>query len=100
MQVWLKLKSSRAHVDRQKHFGDIYRRDPRHRSCRSIHRRQHRRLRSELGWQSLLYYAPVGKVVSLRANANGLYVSAANTSTLIANRTNAGPSEQFKVVDM
>jgi chitinase len=45
-------------------------------------------------------YAPVGKVVSLRANANGLYVSAANTSALIANRTNASAPEQFHVLDM
>jgi hypothetical protein len=45
-------------------------------------------------------YAPIGKVVSLRANANGLCVSAANTNTLIANRTNASVPEEFKVVDM
>src|SRR5882757_1017450 len=47
-------------------------------------------------------YAPIGKVVSLRAQANSNYISAANAgaSALIANRTNAGPSEQFKVVDM
>ncbi len=47
-------------------------------------------------------YAPVGKIVSLRAQADTNYVSAANAGAgaLIANRTNAGPSEQFKVVDM
>jgi chitinase len=47
-------------------------------------------------------YAPIGKVVSFRAQANSNYVSAANAgaSALIANRTNAGPSEQFTVVDM
>jgi chitinase len=47
-------------------------------------------------------YAPVGKIVSLRAQANSNYVSAANggTVSLIANRTNAGPAEQFQVIDM
>lgn len=47
-------------------------------------------------------YAPVGKIVSLRSQANGLYVSTANAGAgaLIANRTNASTSEQFKVVDM
>ncbi|HXI72977.1 MAG TPA: glycosyl hydrolase family 18 protein [Verrucomicrobiae bacterium] len=47
-------------------------------------------------------YAPIGKVVSFRAQANSNFVSAANAGAgaLIANRTNAGPSEQFKVVDM
>ena len=44
-------------------------------------------------------YAPIGKIVSLRSGANGLYVSAANSgaSALIANRTNASTSEEFKV---
>ena len=47
-------------------------------------------------------YAPIGKIVSLRAQANSNYVSAASGGAvaLIANRTNAGPSELFKVVDL
>jgi chitinase len=45
-------------------------------------------------------YAPVGKVVTFRALANTNYVSAANAGALIANHTNAGTSEEFKIVDM
>jgi hypothetical protein len=47
-------------------------------------------------------YAPIGAIVSLRAQADSNYVSAANggAAALIANRTNAGPSELFKVVDL
>jgi len=47
-------------------------------------------------------YAPIGKIVSFRAQANSNYVSAANAGAgaLIANRTNASTSEEFKVVDM
>jgi hypothetical protein len=47
-------------------------------------------------------YAPLGQVVSFLASANTNYVSAANAGSggLIANRTNAGPSEQFMVVGM
>lgn len=45
-------------------------------------------------------YAPVGKIVTLRSMANNLCVSAANASALIANRTNAGTSEQFRIIDL
>ena len=47
-------------------------------------------------------YAPIGKIVTFRAQANSNYVSAANAGAgaLIANHTNASVSEQFKVVDM
>jgi hypothetical protein len=47
-------------------------------------------------------YAPIGKIVTFRAQANSNYVSAANSGAgaLIANRTNASISEQFTVVDM
>lgn len=47
-------------------------------------------------------YAPVGKVVTFRAQANSNFVSAVNggAGALTAIRTNAGVAEQFKVVDM
>ncbi|HEV2695321.1 MAG TPA: glycosyl hydrolase family 18 protein [Verrucomicrobiae bacterium] len=47
-------------------------------------------------------YAPIGIIVSLRAQADTNYVSAANAGAgaLIANRTNAGPAELFQVVDL
>jgi len=45
------------------------------------------------------YYAPTGKVVTLRSMANGMCVSAANPNSITANRTNANMSEEFQVVD-
>jgi chitinase len=46
-------------------------------------------------------YAPVGKTIALRSQANNLYVSAPNgANALIANRTNAAGSELFTVVDL
>lgn len=45
-------------------------------------------------------YAPIGKIVTLRSLANNLCVSAANANSLTANHTNAGTSEQFKIIDL
>jgi hypothetical protein len=43
---------------------------------------------------------PIGRIVVLRSTANNLLVSAANsTSPLIASQTNAGPAEEFQLVD-
>ncbi|GAA3201940.1 PQQ-dependent sugar dehydrogenase [Dactylosporangium siamense] len=46
--------------------------------------------------------APAGQVISLRAHANGQYVTAddGGNSPLIANRGAVGPWEQFDVVDL
>jgi len=45
---------------------------------------------------------PIGRIISLKASANGLFVCADNAGAgaLIANRTAAAGWEQFKVVDM
>jgi hypothetical protein len=46
--------------------------------------------------------APAGpKLFSIKANANGQFVSAANTgATLIANKTTVGVSEQFDIISL
>ncbi|RCG24038.1 hypothetical protein DQ384_33860 [Sphaerisporangium album] len=43
---------------------------------------------------------PVTSVVSLRARANNMFVTAPNGSPLIANRTSAGTAEQFERVNL